>query len=69
MNTGYIYYRWYPREDDVIGGWCVMPIDEPPSYGVAEVAHFLTKECADHIAELHNSWLNQQVGAERTGLR
>jgi hypothetical protein len=58
MNTGYLNYRWYVHENDLIGGWCVMPIDEPPSYGIAEVADFLTKECADHIAELHNNWLD-----------
>lgn len=61
VNTGYLNYKWYVRENDLIGGWCVMPLDEPPSYGVAEVADFLTKECADHIAELHNEWLERKI--------
>lgn len=58
-KTGYLNYRWYARENDLSGGWCVMPADEPPSQGILEVASFTTRELAEHIAELHNAWLER----------
>jgi hypothetical protein len=61
VNTGYLYYRWFVVKNDMIGGWCVMPLDEPPSYGVAPVAEFLSRECADHVAQLHNTWLDSEI--------
>lgn len=58
MLTGYLNREWFARENDLIGGWCVMPvIDEPPSWGVPEVADFTTREIAEHIADIHNTWL------------
>lgn len=36
VNSGYLNYRWYARKNDIVSGWCVMPIDEPPSLGVSE---------------------------------
>jgi hypothetical protein len=51
---------WFAQPNDLIGGWCVMPIPKPPSCGVAEVADFCREEVARHVAELHNAWL---VGA------
>jgi len=59
-KTGYLNTPWFARENDLIGGWCVMPVDEPPSLGVPEVADFTTQELAEHIAELHNQWLTVQ---------
>lgn len=50
MRTGYLACRWYARRNDLIGGWCVMPVDEPPSQGVPEVADFTSHELAEHIA-------------------
>lgn len=58
-RTGYLTYQWFAQPNDLVGGWCVMPVDEPPSYGVMEVADFTTREAAEHIAKLHNDWLNQ----------
>lgn len=52
-----LYYSWFVKENDLIGGWCVMPLDEPPSEGVAPVADFTTREAATHITTLHNAWL------------
>jgi len=52
--------RWYARPDDLIGGWCVMPVDEPPSAGMPEVASFIMQEAAEHIAFLHNQWLARE---------
>lgn len=51
--------RWYPQPDDLIGGWCVMPVDEPPSGGCFAVADFISQEIAEHIAELHNASLEK----------
>lgn len=56
-KTGYLRMPWFARENDIIGGWCVMPVDEPPSLGVPEVANYTTRELAEHIASLHNRWL------------
>jgi hypothetical protein len=54
--------RWYARPDDLIGGWCVMPVDEPPSAGMPAVADFIMQEAAEHIARLHNQWLDGAPG-------
>lgn len=55
---------WFARPNDLTGGWCVMPADEPPSSGIAEVAGFTTRELAGHIARLHNDWLLESAEAE-----
>lgn len=52
--------QWYVKPNDLIGGWCVMPMDSTPGdapYGVSEVADFCSKEVAEHIVELHNKSL------------
>lgn len=59
MKTGYLNYEWFAKPNGLIGGWCVMPVDEEPEYGVTEVADFTTRELAEHIAELHNTWLRE----------
>lgn len=64
-KTGYLKVPWFAKPNDTIGGWCVMPVDEPPSYGVPEVADFITQELAEHIAKLHNEWLAQQPASGR----
>lgn len=50
--------RWYVRANDTIGGWAIMPMDEPPSSGCLEIADFVSEEHARHIAALHNYWLD-----------
>lgn len=50
--------RWYPQPNDLIGGWCVMPVDQPPSAGYPEVAETMSEDVARHIADLHNATLN-----------
>lgn len=47
--------RWYVRPDDLVGGYCVMPVDAPPSCGCPSIADFASKSQAEHIVELHNS--------------
>jgi hypothetical protein len=49
--------RWYAMPDDVIGGWCVMPDEKPPSLGGWQIADFVSQEIAEHIAELHNAYI------------
>ena len=55
--------RWYPVVDDTIGGYAVSPWDLPVSGldtrsgGQFTVAHFADRDVAEHIADLHNSWL------------
>jgi hypothetical protein len=52
--------RWYAHFDDTIGGWCVMPVDQPPSTGIPAVASFVFRAAAEHIADLHNATLPRQ---------
>lgn len=46
--------KWYVQPNDLIGGWCIMPVDAPPSTGCVEIAGFISKDQALHIADLHN---------------
>ncbi len=55
--TDALEVRWYAMPDDVIGGWCVMPDEKPPSLGGFQVAEFVSRGIAEHIAELHNAYL------------
>ena len=53
--------KWWAKPNDLIGGWCVMPDDTTPATSTDyEVADFCSKEAAEHIAELHNAWLEAQ---------
>ena len=53
---------WYAHPNDVIGGWCVMPVDSPPSKAkVQEVADTVTEAAARHIADTHNRWLLEML--------
>lgn len=50
--------KWYVQENDLIGGWCAMTSDDPPSEQKGfPVADFLTEEIAKHIVSVHNNWL------------
>lgn len=51
--------KWFAQEDDLIGGWCVMPVNEHPSLGCFPVAGFTSEEFAKHIAYLHNTFLEE----------
>lgn len=46
--------NWFVQPDDLIGGWCIMPINQPPSSGCFEVASFMSKIAAEHVVFLHN---------------
>jgi hypothetical protein len=52
--------KWYARENDLIGGWCVMTADLPPSAGWEEGAIAAANMVADEstareIALAHNA--------------
>lgn len=51
---------WYARPDDLIGGWCITAVDQPPSAGYPSLGDFLSRELAEHIAAMHNAWLTGQ---------
>jgi hypothetical protein len=42
---------WYAKENDLIGGWCVMPMDLTPAESpVPSVADFTDRAAAEFIA-------------------
>ena len=50
--------RWFAQPNDLIGGWCAMTVDAPPSEGIGlSVADFMTEAAARHIVALHNEAL------------
>lgn len=58
--------RWYAHPDDLVGGWCAMNVDKPPSQarplaGEFEVCSFTREDVARHIVELHNNWLVERA--------
>lgn len=52
---------WYAKPNDLIGGWCVMDVDLPPSVANrAEVCDIMSEGMANHIVKLHNDWLESK---------
>lgn len=47
--------RWYARQEDTVGGWCVMPLDVPPSSGCPTVACFISEQVARTVADRQNT--------------
>lgn len=63
-NDDMLQVRWQAAEETTIGGWCVQPEGSSPTHeGGLEVACFVTEELAEHIADLHNAWLDAQAQA------
>lgn len=59
-NDDMLGVRWQAAEDTTIGGWCVQPEGSSPTHeGGLELASFMTEELAEHIAYLHNEWLER----------
>ncbi len=55
-----LHQRWYAQPNDLIGGWCLMTVDKPPSQadhtkGEIEVGTFLSQGIAEHVATQHNA--------------
>ena len=58
--------HWYAVLNDLIGGYSVATVDKPDSLhnvyeGDFEVGTFMTREAAQHIADLHNAWWDSLV--------
>jgi hypothetical protein len=53
--------RWFAQPNDLIGGWCAVTVNAPPSEGVGFiVADFITEATAKHIVALHNESLERR---------
>lgn len=57
--------RWYAIVNDVIGGYAVCNTttrmsDQDYRDGQYGIADFVSQEAAEHIAYLHNTWLDEQ---------
>jgi len=57
---------WYATADDTIGGWCVSTSNKPesqrdPYAGEFSAGNFMTKEVAEHIVRIHNTWWEIEV--------
>ena len=55
-----IKVRWRAQPDDLIGGWCVTfpeSDERTPATGAVQVADFCREVDAQHIADIHNEWL------------
>ena len=46
--------EWFAHENDLVGGWCVMPVNRPPSVCPIVVGDFMSKVAATHVVQLHN---------------
>ena len=58
--------RWYAVVNDLIGGYAIATTNKPiseidPYSGEFELGDFLTKEMAQHIADLHNYWWDSMI--------
>lgn len=60
LQEAILRHPWYAFEEDLIGGWCVMPVPISPSSGYPMVGSFLSEQEARHIAALHNIWLQKK---------
>jgi hypothetical protein len=61
LEAAMLASRWWVQPNDEIGGWCIMPVDKPPSTGYPQVACFLSQAAAEHIVGLHNAEVEARV--------
>lgn len=60
-NDQFLTMKWYAKENDLIGGWCIMSTDDPPSTQKGfPIGDFLTEELTNYIVELHNAELEKK---------
>lgn len=54
--------RWRAQPEDTIGGWCVTAEDDTrtPADGAIPYGEFSMRHVAQHVADAHNAWLEQQ---------
>lgn len=49
--------KWFVQPNDLVGGWCVMPVNLPPSSGAVALLDTFTEDLAAYVVHLHNaSW-------------
>lgn len=50
---------WTAQPENTVGGWCVTMSRIPgtPADGNPPVCDFVNQELAEHVAKLHNDWL------------
>lgn len=56
MKLDTMDFFWQAHEDQMIGGYAVSVLDAP---GI-NIASFTGQDDAEHIAELHNTWLKNK---------
>lgn len=61
LTAAQLAATWYPHPDD-LGGWCIMPIDAPPSCGAPPVGDMLGETIARNVARVHNQHHRPVVG-------
>lgn len=63
--------RWRACEDDAVGGWCIALESDTrtPGEGAFTVGNFMSRETAQHIAELHNVSLLTETERRSARLR
>lgn len=50
--------RWYAVPNDLVGGWCIMPVPiGPRTLPIVEIANFLSERNARYMVDLHNARL------------
>lgn len=53
---------WYVTENDLIGGWCIRTVDEPPSHGNGiTIADFMREEDAHLCAAARNMYMRTET--------
>lgn len=62
LSVNAVVQFWRAETDDEAGGWCVV-VNRPgtPLTGNPSIASFLHQRHAEHIAEIHNAWLDRKV--------
>lgn len=63
---------WYVTANDTIGGWIIANVNKPESQldhyaSEFEIACFMSKEVAEHIVNLHNTWWANYVDDTYSG--
>lgn len=61
----YLNTKWYVVVDDLVGGWAITNVDRPmsdrsycrPYTGRAIADGFWDRDHAQHVVDLHNTWL------------
>lgn len=58
LEAALLLAPWYVQPNDLIGGWCIMPIDEPPSQAeYMIIADVFSRELGERIVSEHNARL------------